>query len=58
LKDAPANVTFKGGTCDQTVLNYVFHEDVVFADPKYNVQAILVGYPQYTEYAKSWGYKD
>lgn len=55
LKEAPENVIFKGSTCDQTVLNYLFHEDVVFADPKYNVQAILVGYPQYTEYARSWG---
>ena len=41
---------------DQTLLNMAFRENIVFSDPKYNVQSILFGYPQYDEYAREWGY--
>jgi len=33
-----------------------FREKVVFVDPKYNVQSIIVGYPQYEKYLKLCGY--
>ena len=43
---------------DQTLLNMAFRENVLFMDPRYNVQSILFGYPQYDEYSREWGYRD
>ena len=47
-----------GGMHDQSILNYAFHSNVIFANPCFNVQQILFAYKQYDEYARSWGYKD
>lgn len=43
---------------DQSILNYCFEENVMFLDPKWNIQSILFGYPQYDEYIKKCGYSN
>ena len=54
--DPPEWLAKDGCYCDQTILNYAFKEQVKFMDPCYNVQSIMFGYPQYTDYIKEFGY--
>lgn len=57
LKNPPDFMVGKGWG-DQTIMNKAFHENVLFIDPKYNIQSILFGYPQYTTFAQQHGYVD
>ena len=43
---------------DQTILNMFFSGKIKFIDPKFNVQSILFGYPQYDQYAREFGHRD
>lgn len=41
---------------DQTILNYCFKENVSFISPKFNIQVLAFGYPQYDQFIKTFKY--
>ena len=44
LLKEPKDFMLTRGYSDQSIMNMVFKENVLFVDPKYNVQSIIVGY--------------
>ena len=47
-----------GCICDQTIMNYIFQENVKFIDPKFQVQTTVFAYPHYDAYVQKYGYLD
>lgn len=43
---------------DQTILNYCFKENVFFIDPKFSIQVLAFGYPQYDKFINTFQWKD
>ena len=46
----------KSAQIDQSFVNFLFKENVIFADPKYNVQSNIFGYKQYDDFLRQFGY--
>lgn len=43
---------------DQTILNYCFKENVLFVNPKFNIQVLAFGYPHYNKFINTFQWKD
>lgn len=56
MLECPPDFLITRGYSDQSILNTVFHENVKFVDPIFNIQSILFGYPQYDQLAREFGY--